>query len=252
MHMRYKIKFVGFVGWLLFSGITAQAQLFYSDTVNIQFAPAKVSDGVTWSPTVSLRDGGLSSEKLPPNMAAEVWIQSQSISAGMSWRPPTSATIRLEVTAGAEDFSYLHAYFRYSCDRVHWSTWYNLQSLKLQDGIAAYVFESYLSIPRMAQGPYFEKMQEWWKTNPTWSSDEHELCVWIISQDPDFFSREFPFIGYIQVRIEGETRALQLKSLSIKVSSAVSGLHAFSTSSKGRGRSTTGEKWFFDVTKIRR
>jgi hypothetical protein len=122
-------------------------------------------------------------------------------------------------------------------------------ALKPQDGIAASVYESYLSIPRMAQGPYVAKMQEWWKTNPSWSSDEHELCVWITTQDPDFFSREFPFIGYVQVRIEGETRGLQLKSLSIKVSSAVSGLTSLS---KGRGRSTTGEKWFFDTSKIKR
>jgi hypothetical protein len=169
-------------------------------------------------------------------------------SAGMSWRPPTSATVKLEVEAGAEDFTYLQAYFRYSCDRVHWSTWYNLRSLKPQDGIAASVYESNLSIPRMAQAPYYAKMQEWWKTNPPWSSDEHELCVWITSQDPDFFSREFPFIGYVQVRIEGETRGVQLKSLSIKVSSAIGGL---TTLSKGRGRSTTGEKWFFE-NKIRR
>lgn len=249
MGMRYRIQFVVLLGLLLLKAITAQAQIFYSDTVNIQFAPAKVPDGVTWPPSVSLRDGGLSSEKLPPNMSAEVWVQSQPISAGMSWRPPTSATIKLEVEGGAEDFTYLHAYFRYSCDRVHWSTWYNLQSLKPQDGIVASVYESYLSIPRMAQGPYYAKMQEWWKTNPPWSSDEHELCVWIASQDPDFFSREFPFVGYVQVRIEGETRGVQLKSLLIKISAAMSGL---TTLSKGRGRSTTGEKWFFDVSKFTR
>jgi hypothetical protein len=182
-------------------------------------------------------------------MAAEVWVQSQPISAGMSWRPPTSVTVRLEVEAGAEDFTYLNAYFRYGCDRVHWSTWYNLRSLKPQDGIAAFAFESDLATPRMAQSAYHAKMKEWWNTNPPWSSDEHELSVWIANQDPDFFSREFPFIGYVQVRIEGETRGLQLKSLSVKVNSAVSGLTAFSS---GRGRSTTGEKWFFDVSKITR
>ena len=185
-------------------------------------------------------------------MSAEVWIQSQPISAGMSWRPPTSATIRLDLDAGAEDFTYLHAYFRYSCDRVHWSTWYNLPPLKPQNAIAGSVYEGSLAIPRMAQDAYFAKMQEWWKTNPPWSSDEHELCVWIASQDPDFFSREFPFIGYVQVRIEGETRGVQVKSMSIKVSSAVSGLMTFSIASKGQGRPTTGEKWFFDVSKIRR
>src|SRR5882724_8144392 len=55
--MRYRIQFVVFPGLLLLSAITAQAQFFYSDTANIQFAPAKVPEGVTWSPSVSLRDG---------------------------------------------------------------------------------------------------------------------------------------------------------------------------------------------------
>jgi hypothetical protein len=119
---------------------------------------------------------------------------------------------------------------------VHWSTWYNLRSLKSQDGIASSVYESNLAIPRMAQAAYYAKMQEWWKTNPPWSSDEHELCVWITNQDPDFFSREFPFIGYVQVRIEGETRGLQLKSLSVKVSSAVSLLPAHWTVSPARAQ----------------
>ena len=163
---------------------------------------------------VVVKDGGLSSEKLPSNMSDEVWIQSQPISAGMSWRPPTSAAIKLEVEAGAKDFNYLQAYFRYSCDRVHWSTWYDLRPAKPEANVAT-VFEGNLTIPRMAHESYYAKMQEWWQTHPAWSSDEHELCVWITSQDPDFFSRQFPFIGYVQVRIEGETRGLQLKSLSV-------------------------------------
>ncbi len=243
MLMRSKINFFVLVGLSLFPAITAQAQFFSENTVNIQFAPAKVPEEVTWSQSVSVKADGLYSEKLPSNMTTEVWVQSQPIAAGMSWRPPTSTTIRLEVDAGAEDFTYLHAYVRYSCDRVHWSTWYNLQSQK------THVYESYLSIPRVAQQQYYAKRQEWWKTNPAWSSDEHELSLWIISQDPDFFSRELPFIGYVQVRIEGETRGLQLKSLSIKASSGVSGV---STLSQGRVRSTTGEKWFLDVSKIKR
>ncbi|HKG62300.1 MAG TPA: hypothetical protein VKB05_21245 [Pyrinomonadaceae bacterium] len=244
--MRNKFKVAVLIA-LVLSAITAQAEIFYEHRVDIPFAPAKVPDGVTWSPSLSLKEGGLFSEKLPANMSAEVWVESQPISAGMSWRPPTYTKIRLVVEAGARDFTYLQTYFRYSCDRVHWSTWYNLQSAKSEANVAT-VYEGELSIPRMVQEPYYAKMQEWWKTNPVWSSDEHELCVWITSQDPEFFSRQFPFIGYVQVRLEGETRGLQLKSLSVKVSGAVSGLH---TLSKGPTRSTTGERWFFDVSKIR-
>ena len=76
------------LGWLFFSAIAAHAQIFSSDSSRIRFAPNKVPDGVTWSPSVSLTDGGLSSEKLPPDRSAEVWVQSQPIPAGMSWRPP--------------------------------------------------------------------------------------------------------------------------------------------------------------------
>ena len=249
MCLRYRIKLPVFL-WLCFSTIPVQAQLFSSDTTKIEFAPTKVAEGVTWSSSVSLTDGGLFSEKLQPNISAEVWIQSQPISGGMSWRPPTSATISLDVEAGAKDFTYLHAYFRYGCDRVHWSTWYSLLPLKPQNGIAGSVFEASLAIPRLAQEAYYAKMHEWWKTNPPWTSDEHELCVWIASRDPDFFAREFPFIGYVQVRIEGESRGAQVKSLSIKVSSSVSGFTALSKVTKGPSRATTGEKWFFDVSKI--
>ncbi len=246
--MRYKISFLVFLGWLSVATIGVRAQFFSNDTTKIQFAPDKVQDGVTWSTTFSLTDSGLRSDKLPPNMSAVVWVQSQPISAGMSWRPPTWATIKLNVESGAKDFTFLHAYVRYSCDRAHWSTWYNLP-LKDQSKTDGPVYEGNLSLPRNAQEAYEAKMHEWWKTNPAWSSDEHELCVWIVGEDPDFFSHEFPFIGYVQVRIEGESRGALLPSLSINVSSAVSGL---TTLGKGQGRSTTGEKWFFDVSKNRK
>ncbi len=249
MCKQHKIRFSVLLGWLFFSAIAAHAQIFSSDSSKIQFAPNKVPSGVTWSSSVSLTDGGLLSEKLPPDRSAEVWVQSQPIPAGMSWRPPTSATIRLDVEAGAQEFTYLGAYFRYSCDRVHWSTWYDLPSSKDQKDVAGRAFEGRLSLPRMVNEAYETKMREWWKTNPAWSSDEHELCVWIAKSDPDFFAREFPFIGYVQVRIEGESRGVRLRSLTVKVSSGVSGLTA---PSDGRARSTAGDKWFFDASKIRR
>jgi hypothetical protein len=244
--MRDKTKIALLFALLLLLAITTQAEIQYDQRVEIPFAPAKVPDGVTWSPSLSLKEGGLFSEKVPSNVSTDVWVQSQPISAGMSWRPPTFANIKLIVDA--ENFTYLNTYFRYSCDRVHWSTWYNLRPVKTELNGAA-VYESDLSIPRMAYEPYQAKMYEWWKTNPVWASDEHELCVWITSQDPEFFSQHFPFIGYVQVRLEGESRGLQLKSLSVRINAAISGL---ASPSKGPTRSTTGERWFFDVSKIKR
>lgn len=249
MRKQYKLNFLTLFGCFLLSAISLNAQIFFGDTTKIQFIPAQIPAEVSWSPSVSLTSSGLFLEKLLPNNSAEVWVQSQPISVGMSWRPPTSAKVRLEIENGAQNFTHLNAYFRYSCDRVHWSTWYDLELIKDQTKITGTVFQGGLSIPRMAHEKYYSKMREWWKTKPTWSSDEHELSVWIVNQEPDFFSRELPFIGYIQVRIEGETQSMQLKSLTAKVSSAVGGLSAIS---KGPVRATTGEKWFFDVSKIKK
>jgi hypothetical protein len=224
-----------------------QAQIFSDNSVNIKFAPAETLDGVTWSSSVLLTERGLFSERLAPNTSAEVWVQSQPIAAGWSWRPPNSVWVKVEVESGPEDFTYLHSYFRYSCDKVHWSTWYNLSSLKAQPEEIAFAYEGRLSVPQKARKRYSALFQEWWKTNPVWSSDEHELCVWIAKRNPDFFSSDFPFIGYIQVLIEGETRGMGLKSLRIFTSSSESGLMAVK---KGQVRSTIDEKWFFDLNKL--
>jgi hypothetical protein len=224
-----------------------RAQIISGNYTQIEFVPTKVPDGVSWSPSVSLTESGLASKELPENVSAEVWVQSQPIAVGMSWRPPTAVGLKVSVESGVKDFDYLRAYFRYSSDRVHWSTWYKLTPSTAQDGSMASVYEGSLSIPKIARKAYQDKMQEWRKTNPVWSSDEHELCIWIARNDPSFFSQEFPLIGYIQVRIEGETNGMQLKALSIDMNWGVGGLQS---PIKGAVRSTTSEKWFFDLSKI--
>jgi hypothetical protein len=245
--MRYIIKFSLLFSTLFPMTAAIQAQIGSSNSVKIRFAPAETLNGITWSSSVLLTESGLFLERLAPNTSAEVWVQSQPMAAGMSWRPPTSVMVRVEVESGPDDFTYLHSYFRYSCDKVHWSTWYNLSSAKAQPKDIAFAYEGWLSVPRVARKEYAALSQEWWKTNPVWSSDEHELCIWIAKRNPDFFSSEFPFIGYIQVRIEGETRGMSLKSLRINTSSSVSGLMSVK---KGQVRSTTDEKWFFDLSKM--
>jgi hypothetical protein len=236
---------------LLFSALslmaaTIQAQFFSSDSITIKFAPTEKLDGVTWAPSVSLTDSGLYLGRVSPDSSAEIWVQTQPISAGMSWRPPSSIMVRVDVESGAEDFTYLRSYIRYSCDKAHWSTWYNLSPAKTKTAGMAFTYESWISLPRIAHKAYSDLAQEWWMTDPAWSSDEHELCVWIAKSYPEFFSSEFPFIGYIQVRIEGESRGLRLKSLRVSANSAVSGV----TSVKKRQvRSTIDGKWFFDLSK---
>lgn len=244
--MRRLTKFVLLFGALFLITATIQAQFFSSDSIKINFTPTESLDGVTWGPSISLTESGLFLEKLSPNISAKVWVQTQPISAGMSWRPPTSITVNVEVESGSEDFTYLRSYFRYSCDKAHWSTWYNLSSAKTKTEGMAFAYEGWLSAPNVAREEYSAQAGEWWETDPAWTSDEHELCVWIAKRNPEFFASEFPFIGYVQVRIEGESRGMRLKSLRVSTNSAESGVTSIK---KRQVRSTIGEKWFFDLSK---
>ena len=61
-------------------------------------------------------------------------------------------------------------------------------------------------------------------------------------------ARDYLF-GYVQVRLEGETRGLQLRSMAVNVMAP--GLSALSKEGR-KGRANTGEKWFFDVSNIKR
>ncbi len=87
-------------------------------------------------------------------------------------------------------------------------------------------------------------MQQWQKTNPAWASDEDEFCRWIAKVEPEFFKTEFPFLGYVQFRVEDPSLgdALMLEKLTANLSWAVSGLHVPPKDPKKQDRQ---EKWNF-------
>ena len=89
-------------------------------------------------------------------------------------------------------------------------------------------------------------MPEWWRSDPDWSSDEHEFCVWLAKHHPGYFATESPFIGYVQVRVEGEARRMRVSGMKIEQFWSVSGFYSLS---KRKPRPTTGQKWFFDLSK---
>jgi hypothetical protein len=108
------------------------------------------------------------------------------------------------------------------------------------------VYQGELTLPRAAREQHDVLMREWFKTDPAWSSDEHEFCVWLAKLYPSYFATENPFIGYVQVRVEGESRRMRVGAMRIEQSWSVSGFTSFS---KRKARTTTGEKWFFDLSK---
>ena len=104
-----------------------------------------------------------------------------------------------------------------------------------------------MSLPEAASERYSELMRQWWKTDPDWSSDEHEFCVWLAKHHADYFSIEQPFIGYIQIRIEGSGNHVRLADVKMDYSWAVGGLHSVP---KRKTRERTEEKWFFDLNEF--
>ncbi len=222
------------------------AQISVTDSTTIEFAGGKLLKGAMWSSSLEPTKGGLVTKPTGPNSTWDVWFESPPVSAGMSWRPPTSTRVKLTVMGLESEGGYLHAFLRYSSDLVHWSSWYSMSGVVNSTNDPGSEYRGELSLPRAAREKYDALMREWWKTDPDWSSDEHEFCVWLAKLYPAYFATEYPFIGYVQVRVEGEARRMRVGGMKIEQSWSVSG---FSSLSKRKPRPTTGEKWFFDLSK---
>jgi hypothetical protein len=218
-----------------------------ADSTTIVFARGKVPEGVAWSQAMQLTERGLETKPLDsPNASWDFWMQSQIIPVGLSWRPPTSINLKLSANGYSMQRGYLRTYFRYSSDKVHWSSWYELAVSDKDTNGSAAVYQGDISLPRVAGERYSELMRQWWKTDPDWSSDEHEFCVWLAKNHPEYFSTEQPFIGYIQIRFEGSGSYVRVENVKIDQFWGVGGLHSFP---KRKTRETTEGKWFFDLSK---
>jgi hypothetical protein len=226
---------------------SVRAGILFAESVTIVFSRAIVPEGVTWSSSMQLKDDRLETNPVSaPNQFWDFWVQSQYIPVGLSWRPPTGIRIKLSLNGEQSEGINLGAYFRYSSDKVHWSSWYNLARIESEKDNPAMAYQGNVYLPRAAGERYMALMQQWWKTDPDWSSDEHEFCLWLARHHREFFTRERPFIGYIQLRLEGNGNRFSLADMKIDTSWAVSGLHSIP---KGKQRETSEEKWFFDLNK---
>jgi hypothetical protein len=145
--------------------------------------------------------------------------------------------------------AYTRAFCRYSADRVHWSSWYRLAPTAPVTSLVSTEFESWLELPRAASERYEELKTEWWQTQPVWSSDEHEFCIWLAAHHRDYFDTEVPLVGYVQVRVEGDAHQVHVASMTVWFSSDPGGLESIP---RGPRRPTADGPWFFDLAKLGR
>jgi hypothetical protein len=237
---------------LLVFSFETRAEILWAGSENIAFSPGKMTRGVTWSPIFSLTENGLASPALPANQSHDVWLQTHAFPIGLSWRPPGAANFRIyfDGTLNEENtWSKARLFIRYSCDKEHWSTWYETDRTeeKNKDGLP--VYKGKIWLPEASRQRYNDLMFDWAGTKPIWASDENEFCEWLVKNEPDFFAKEFPFIGYVQVRLEkGSVNNQQVKSLTVEYSWAVGGLSPI-PEDRSKVRKNTDDPWFFTAHK---
>jgi hypothetical protein len=246
--MKRSVTLLSFVVMLSLCVLKAQASILYAGEEKINFSPNKVQKSVSWSEGFSQTEMGLETKPLPENQSQDVWLQTHAFPIGLSWRPPSSANFMVSFDGSLEEAGqgYPSIFIRYSSDKANWSTWYAFEKTekKTKDGLV--IYQSKIWLPMSASERYRGLMREWWRTDPIWSSDEHEFCEWLIKREPDFFAKQIPFIGYVQVRMENISvqKSLTLKSMTIGYAWGVGGLQSI-PKDKSRVRKNSDEKWFF-------
>ena len=232
-----------------------QAGILEFGEEKIIFSPDKIQKNVTWSDNLSLKETGLETNQLPNNQVQDIWLQTHAFPIGLSWRPPNGANFMVSFDGSINEIDATYKlepqiFIRYSCDKVNWSTWYNFSDTNRKTNEGLKIFEGKILLPSSASERYFKLMQEWWKTDPIWSSDETEFCEWLVKKEPDFFAKEMPFIGYVQVRVEkmSVNSSQNLKSMTIGYVWSVGGMASI-PNDKSKVRKNTENRWFFEGKK---
>jgi len=206
-----------------------------------------------WSPSLTLSADGIGLDAAE-GVTREAWIETVPIPVGMSWRAPAAVRVAAEMTPRAFETADADGgrsitdpgtlYVRYSPDSQHWSTWQVL--VRGGGGREADPRHSALIlVPRSARKEYEQQLRTYAGLDVPWSSDEDAASRWIVSQDPSFFERNLPFVGYVQLRLERDFASSErLQSLSVEIRYSMGGLHAApADESASRGRDS--QPWSF-------
>lgn len=216
------------------------------DEVNIIFNEDSLNNDVLWSSHYNLSDKGLFVFADTGNVQHNLWIKSHGIPLGLAFRPPSAVNIYLTINGELGDSFPHNIYFRYGCDRVHWSTWYKIPLLLDSSSFHSETFYYQLILPEPARTKYNDLMTEWRGTDPVWTCDETAFCQWISENYPDFFTNEFPFIGYLQFYIDTWWLNYPVTVYSINTQ-MIWGVGGLMTIPDNGVEPDTESKWYFDL-----
>ena len=221
-------KMITFTLLAFIFGNYANASILGMKELKINFTDANDAKAkATWSETdkIKVADNGLGwdGEK---NASRDTWIQTIPLAIGLSWRPAQSANIT--VPNGQTYTPHIgNMFVRYSPDGKNWSTWQAMDYPKPQDkNTNQRKFTVFVNIPQRERKEYLSYMEKYQKMDVPWVSDEEALVQWILREDPKFFSKSIPFVGYVQFLHEISLPANQrITECRVKAGFVVSGTH---------------------------
>lgn len=172
----------------------------------------------------------------PGNASRDLAIEStEVVGVGWSWRPVDAVFITARIEQPGEfrfretstTYPRRQLYARYSPDGKHWSSWNHLQIQKQKNRekpVQAYTGS--LRVPYKEQAAYRELVREYSRRDVAWASDEEAAIVWILENDPSFFEKSLPFIGYVQFLFEARLPGGQrIKCIRFSLSYGAGGKH---------------------------
>ena len=161
---------------------------------------------------INITDDGLGWDG-QPNTSRDFWMQTVPLAVGLSWRPAQSVNITVEIQPEIKSITLPNGqtyttnignvFIRYSPDAKHWSSWQAMDYPKPSgQSVTERKFNAFVNITQRQREEYISYMQQYWELDVPWVSDEEALVKWILQQEPDFFSKHIPFIGYLQFLYE--------------------------------------------------
>lgn len=194
--------------------------------------------GLGWSGELKYgQDGGFITT---PIALGTAWRPASGVSLGAKLRPVSQGE-RQGVTDG-------RFYVRYSPDKKHWSTWMPMQKEKDPKAAeAGWDFLIDLHVAKSESAAYHDLRLAYSKLDVPWKSDEEAAVRWILEKQPDFFAKQLPFIGYIQIRFEGSfAGGLRTTGFDYRLDWGAGGIHVPPEDPKAYEKSTG--PWRFDAT----
>jgi hypothetical protein len=221
------------------SGNYTNASISGVEELKINFTDANDAKvKATWSEPdkINITEKGLGWDG-QANASRDSWVQTIPLAIGLSWRPAQSANITVELKPEIKSIKlpngqtytpYIGSMFvRYSPDGKNWSTWQAMEYPKPQGkAITQRKYTAFVNVPQRKRKDYISYMEKYQKMDVPWVSDEEALVKWIIEQEPQFFNKSMPFVGYVQFLYETSLPANQrITELHARAHFGLSGLH---------------------------